>query len=148
MYTATSRTSSTSSSTYSALTWEDFVHDREMEGFYPGSYAGVTGSGAPPEVQQALRKAAIDLWIRGWTLRAGAEDNDSAINQGVAKASEIFLPWAKLHARKELATEPPPEAFDVAERFHPMWDNLNQPSSRLMARIVQQVLGPDLKSPI
>ena len=58
---------------------------------------------------------------------------------------QIFLPWSSFNKSDSLFVEPDLEAFEIAERFHPAWDDLSPGAKRLMARNSHQILGPKLK---
>lgn len=72
----------------------------------------------------------------GWTLRSGGADGaDAAFEQGCGNGKkEIFLPTDPL----------PPQAFELAEKYHPMWNGLPPFVKKLHARNMQQIFGLNL----
>lgn len=97
-----------------------------------------------------MTRIAVVLDDKGWTLRSGcAQGADTAFERGSTR-TQLFLPWPWFEGRADSAcclTRPQPEAFEIAERFHPVWDRLSRGTKALHARNVHQVLGPDVLSP-
>lgn len=112
-------------------------------------YAGIGARETPPEICAKMTKIATILATKGYILRSGGADGaDKAFEKGVMNVlkKEIYLP--KLKFNGSLSTLlPSPEAFDIAARFHPVWDELDESSKRFHARNAHQVLGKDLKTP-
>ena len=123
-------------------------------------YTGIGSRRTPAHILDVMSGAAYWLACDDWTLRSGcAAGADSAFEQGANEAAayfglELFLPWFGFEGRSEHDIgpngrfEPQPEAFEIAERFHPNWANLKQGAKRLHARNVHQILGPDVTAPV
>lgn len=63
-----------------------------------------------------------------------------------AKTCDIYIPWHGFNgSTSELL--PSWRSYNIAEKYHPRWDYLNQGGQKLMARNVHQVLGTDLNTP-
>ena len=67
----------------------------------------------------------------------GARGADKAFQAG---AGDLFELWRPEHAT--------PEAFDLAEEFHPTWDWLSPSAKGLHARNGHILLGADLDDPV
>lgn len=112
------------------------------------TYSGIGSRSTPTSVKPLIIKIAKFLDSKGYTLRSGgAEGADSFFESG-AGAKEIFLPWAGFNGNTSHFDKPSPEAFKLAEKYHPAWDRLGQGAKKLMARNSHQVLGVDLNSPV
>ena len=128
------------------------------------AYAGIGSRSTPPETLAMMRQFAHELARRGWTLRSGAADGaDRAFEEGAYDAvmseprlpkPQIFLPWPSFNEgsrvmvlKRYYVSEPQPEAFDIAARFHPAWDRCKRGAKALHARNVHQILGPDVTAP-
>lgn len=102
-----------------------------------------------------MEDVAEALASRGWGLRSGgARGADSAFEAGAARADgamEIFLPSArrdKPHGIDASALPVASEARRIAQGLHPAWQRLDAYGHLLMARNVNQVLGPGLDDPV
>lgn len=117
----------------------------------PGdAYAGVGSRETPAEIVEIMRRVAGRLSARGLVLRSGgARGADQAFESGVpaGAAKEIFLPWKGFESHRSTLYRPPEQAFEIAARFHPRWEQLSPANRKLMARNSQQVLGADLSNP-
>lgn len=131
------------------------------------AYAGIGSRETPADVRELMTCIARQLGARGWTLRSGAADGaDRAFEEGAWDAAmvpygvrgpkpEIYLPWASFNdgsrvmlGKRYYVTEPQPEAFEIAARFHPAWDRLGRGPRALHARNAHQILGPDVTKPV
>ncbi len=57
-------------------------------------YAGVGARQTPPDVLALMKRAAVWLRGRGWTLRSGhAQGADQAFEEGAGKDAISYLPW-------------------------------------------------------
>lgn len=118
------------------------------------TYAGIGSRRTPPEVLELMTKIGRRLAQRGWLLRSGgAVGADQAFFKGawsVRGATEIYLPWPGYEGQREGVAlyRPHPEAFRIAEQFHPAWGKLTEGGKKLHARNVHIVLGCDLSSPV
>ena len=115
-------------------------------------YAGIGSRKTPPKIIEKFKDLAEQLAKLGYCLRSGgAEGADTAFELGcdrVEGKKQIFLPWKGFVNNQSPFFEPPPEAFKIAEKFHPGWKGLGQGAKRLHARNSQQVLGPELNDPV
>lgn len=98
-------------------------------------YTGVGSRNTPPAVMKQLKKLAIYLDNKGWTVRSGgAEGADTAFE--VASKKVIYLPWKDFNGKKGVVPASNNIAVELARRHHPK-----------MIRSTYQVLGDDLNSP-
>jgi hypothetical protein len=87
-------------------------------------------------------------------LRSGhANGADLAFEEGAEGKAQIFLPWSGFNADYPLITtetfsSPTDEAYEIAARFHPAWDQLKQGARKLHARNSHIMLGPNLDEPV
>ncbi len=115
-----------------------------------GAYAGIGSRRTSPEIQNLMIDIARFLCGREMILRSGgAEGADKAFEGGVlqTKMKEIYLPWPKFNGSTSDIWLVSPEAFELAERYHPAWNDLGGSAQRLIARNGYQILGEDLKTP-
>jgi hypothetical protein len=125
-----------------------------------GAYAGIGSRDTPPGVLQLMESIAARLAGRGMTLRTGASPGaDKAFYRGARAGGgrvELYLPWPEFEADSRadadprevlLLAAPSAGAYELAARFHPAWEALEEPARRLLARDGHQVLGADLQSP-
>lgn len=104
-----------------------------------------------------MRQTAAALAARGYTLRTGgAAGADQAFLEGAGGPSgqvELFLPWPGFRGWRarpgmRLFERATPEAYRLAEQYHPNWRNLRHAVKSLHARNVHQVLGAALDDPV
>ena len=101
-------------------------------------YAGIGSRQTPAGMCSLLTMVAEELRDRGLTcVSGGAIGADKAFQRGAGKLFELWRP--------EHAT---PEAFDLAEEFHPRWDDLTPEGKALQARNGHILLGADLQTPV
>lgn len=120
-------------------------------------YTGIGSRETPESFLKLMEDIGEYLALRGWTLRSGGADGaDKAFEKGCDKAKgdkEIFLPWKKFNGNPsilsidKMSIEIKKEAFEIASKFHPVWDQLSYGAQCLMARNGMQILGQDLKTP-
>lgn len=68
---------------------------------------------------------------------------------------EIYLPWNGFNGKwedredgyYEMADHTFKQAMEIAQEFHPYWNNLSNGARLLMTRNTYQVLGQDLETP-
>lgn len=114
-------------------------------------YAGIGSRSCPPPILADMEALAIALHEAGWSLRSGGADGaDTAFEDGALSAGayesgrmQIFLPWAKFNKRGYPFDRIPARAYELAHEHHPAWLRLPLSVRSLMARDVQQVLGPN-----
>jgi hypothetical protein len=124
--------------------------------FYRGAkmaryYAGIGSRKAPRVVLERMRMDAYFLAMVYFTLRSGhADGSDKAFESGCDRNlgnKEIYLPWKGFNGSDSPLYRPTPDAFALAERFHPHYAMLSDAAKKLMARNGHQVLGLDLNTP-
>ena len=72
---------------------------------------------------------------------------DIAFELGAGEIKEIFLPWKGFNNSENSFIDIPQKAYDIAEKFHPAWNNLKDYVKTLHARNSLIVLGKDLETP-
>lgn len=115
-------------------------------------YTGVGARKTPLEILELITSIAKALSRSGFVMRSGgAEGADVAFSDGAGKSKQIFLPWKgfRQHNTDNLLVfdDIKEEAFTIASRHHPAWNNLSYPAKSLMARNTHQILGPNLNDP-
>ena len=114
-------------------------------------YTGIGSRETPTAILDLMIAIGGVLAQRGFTLRSGGADGaDDAFEQGCTLKGgpkEIYLPWAGFNGRTKSPCYPGPDAYDLAAKFHPAWQNCSQAAMKLHARNCYQVLGKKLDSP-
>lgn len=123
-------------------------------------YAGIGSRETPPEILTMMKSIGMNLAYHGWTLRSGcAPGADTAFEDGAFDAyfitsrtpkPELYLPWPRFEGRRKTVVkreEPQPEAYPIAEFFHPAWERCTRGARALHARNVHQVIGYDVEYP-
>jgi len=101
-------------------------------------YAGIGSRETPPSVCHRMTRIAEMLYADGWWLSSGgAKRADQAFEAGAGEHKEIYRPR---HAT--------PDAYALAERYHPAWDRCSPVARALHARNGLIMLGPKLDSPV
>lgn len=109
-------------------------------------YAGIGSRETPERILDIMTATALQMAGLGFTLRSGHADGaDKAFELGAA-LKEIYLPWRRFNGSTSLLL-PTPDAFIMAEKYHPAWDKCSPAAKKLHARNCHQVLGHDLKTP-
>lgn len=83
-------------------------------------------------------------------LRSGGADGaDLAFERGIVDTTnkEVYLPWKYFNKNTSPFWGAPKEAYEIASKHHPNWNNLSNPVKAMMARNVLQILGRDLATP-
>ena len=125
-------------------------------------YTGIGSRETPKDVLTEMERLGANLYNAGYILRSGgAPGADQAFEWGVALQvidnfdwpAEIYLPWGTFqHGNRSWInprrTEPQPEAYEIAERYHPAWKYLKPWGKKFHARNVHQVLGYDVTNPV
>lgn len=115
-------------------------------------YAGIGSRATPASLLAKMRFWGSELARHGYVLRSGGADGaDSAFEQGCDEAQgqkEIYLPWKGFNKNTSQLYAVTPQAFELAELYHPAWDRCNPSVRRLHARNMHQMLGLDLKTPV
>jgi hypothetical protein len=112
-------------------------------------YAGIGSRKTPEPIQTLFSKIAVRMAANDYILRSGgAAGADIAFEAGAgAGKAEIYLPWPKFNNNPSTLCIPSPQAFAIAEKYHPGWKLLTPTVKKLMARNSHQILGEDLKTP-
>lgn len=112
-------------------------------------YTGVGARVTPNDVLERMFDYAKVLENIGYILRSGGQPKgaDGAFENGVIKAinKNIYKPrcWQSSGNTPTIKDE----AYEIAARHHPAWNNLKPFAKDLMARNVHAVLGDDLNNP-
>jgi hypothetical protein len=120
----------------------------ELRHVGPGHfYAGIGSRETPVDKLVLMTKIAHDLSYHGWVLRSGgARGADTAFENGVrGNRKEIWLPWLGFNGNRSPWT-PRPDAYGMAEFYHPNWAACTKAARDMHARNCHQVLGPDLRT--
>jgi hypothetical protein len=111
-------------------------------------YAGIGSRQTPQQTLVLMAETAYQLRQAGWTLRSGgANGADLAFEIGAGHAKEIYLPWRGFNGSRSLLHDISPEAYAMAEKFHPAWNRCSPAARKFHARNCYQVLGYSLRSP-
>lgn len=114
-------------------------------------YAGIGSRETPSDVLTIFEKVGKFLAQKDFILRSGhAEGADKAFENGCDKVNglkEIYLPWKGFEGSESDLIVFDIRAFEIAEKYHPYWNNLKQGGQKLQARNSHQVLGSDLETP-
>ena len=111
-------------------------------------YAGIGSRETPADVMVRMTTIARRLAGLGYVLRSGGADGaDTAFEDGAGQAKEIWVPWIGFRDNPSTLT-PVPDAFPIAEKYHPNWQRCSPAARKLHARNVHQVLGADLRTPV
>src|SRR6476661_4207298 len=107
-------------------------------------YAGIGSRETPQEILNLIEVIASNLGSRGWTLRTGgAPGADTAFFEGASDEAlhlvELYLPWDGFNGYKKsdllgkcfVSTTPSPEAYSMAEKYHPSYQYLKQGAKKL-----------------
>ena len=117
-------------------------------------YAGIGSRKTPRDILDIMVDVGAWMAREGHTLRSGhAPGADQAFEDGCNRlrgSKEIYLPWSRFEnapMTKGYILADVPEAWEIAERFHPAWHKLSQGAQKMMARNSHQVLGLNLQTP-
>jgi hypothetical protein len=124
-------------------------------------YAGIGSRETPEHILALIEVLAENLGLREWTLRTGgAPGADSAFFNGAFRSVnsdiELYLPWdgfngyhkSSMYGACYVNTSPSPEAYSMAEEYHPSYRFLKQGAKKLMARNSHQVFGANMDDPV
>jgi hypothetical protein len=124
------------------------------------TYTGIGSRKTPGKILGLMSILAFNLAKEGWILRSGcAPGADTAFENGALAAlsslqdvskPELYLPWEGFENRKRAyvtRTDPQPEAYEIAEKYHPRWNQLSSAAKLFHSRNVHQVLGYDVTQP-
>jgi hypothetical protein len=113
-------------------------------------YTGIGSRETPIHILAEMTNLARNLELCGWTLRSGgAKGADSAFEAGVSDPhnAKIYLPWQRFAHNPSGLFHISPEAYAMAESFHPAWNRCGIAARKFHARNCYQVLGADLNTP-
>jgi len=115
-------------------------------------YTGIGSRETPDHVLRVMEDIGTYFAFNGWVLRSGgAPGADTAFEFGadtVRGPKQIFLPWKGFNGNVSPFYNIPSEAFEISrEAYGERLDYMKRPIKLLMARNVQQVLGPTLDQP-
>jgi hypothetical protein len=115
-------------------------------------YTGVGSRNISKEIEKLMILIGYKLAKAGYILRSGGADgSDTAFETGADLVEnskmEIFLPYKNFNNNKSELYNTQWEAYALAQRYHPIWDNLPDYAKKFHARNVHQVLGENVKTP-
>lgn len=110
-------------------------------------YAGIGSRAIPASMFPVVERVATLLGARGYCCRTGGADGADEMFRQCAPRSVLHLPWLGFNGHPA-GHLPIPEAFTMAQRFHPAWDRLGRGGRALQARNCHQVLGENLAHPV
>lgn len=112
-------------------------------------YAGIGSRDTPPDVLDQMRGVSKRLHDIGWFLRSGGARNaDAAFEANAGQRKEIFLPWVGFNDNPSLQFTVDKAGLELAQRFHPGWNNCGWAAMKLHARNGYIVLGRQLDYPV
>ena len=102
---------------------------------------------------EIIEDFAYRMALAGWTMRSGgAPGADTAFEHGHRRFGfgvELFLPTLRFNGHQAARLYvPTPEAYVIAERYHPAWDRLDPTARSLHARNSHIILGAELNDPV
>jgi len=122
-------------------------------------YAGIGSRQAP--TKQGPDSLYNDIYLvtsymykNGFVLRSGGAPGADTLFEKLNNMennnfpNEIYLPWKGFNGNTSPLYNLTPEAFELAEKYHPAWDRLSDAAKKLMARNSYQVLGENLNTPV
>lgn len=113
------------------------------------TYAGIGSRSTPPHVLKEMTRVAENLELSGFTLRSGgAAGADAAFEAGVhdPKHKEIYLPWRGFNGNSSPYWGASPEAYKMAEEYHPAWERCSAAARKFHARNSHQIFGWHMNS--
>ena len=111
-------------------------------------YAGIGSRETPESIKPTIERIVKRLNELGYTLRSGGADGADKFFEEYAIEKEIFLPWKNFNENKSALNKQSTEAFEMAKKYHPVFNKLSVGAQKMMARNCYQVLGEDLESPV
>ena len=111
-------------------------------------YTMVSNREASVSVLGRMTEIAKMLDSKGFTCRIdGAEGASSAV-EPVQCRKELMLAWKGFNEKESSFTYTPPEALELAKKFHPTFESAKPAVQTFLARNVRLVMGQTLKSPV
>lgn len=111
-------------------------------------FAGIGSRETPESLKPTIERIVKKLNELGYVLRSGGADGADKFFEEHATEKEIFLPWHNFNGNKSHLFEQSAQAFEIAKKYHPVYERLSYGAKRMMARNCYQVLGKSLKSPV
>jgi hypothetical protein len=111
-------------------------------------YAGIGSRQTPESFRTIIGEFATALNRKGYVLRSGGATGADSMFEEFADEKEIFLPWPGYNGNTSTLVSAPEEAYEMARKYHPVYDTLGQGAKHMMARNCMQILGADLKTPV
>lgn len=114
-------------------------------------YAGIGSRETPEYIMKLMEQMSAHLAREGCILRSGgAKGADQAFERGCDREGgekEIYIPWEGFESSTSKLIGASNKACQIAEEYHPYWQNLSNGARKLQARNSHQVLGKDLQTP-
>lgn len=111
-------------------------------------YTMVSNREAGVSVLGRMTEIAKMLDSKGFTCRIdGAEGASSAV-EPLQCRKELMLAWKGFNEKESAFTYTPPEALELAKKFHPTFETAKPAVQTFLARNVRLVMGQTLKSPV
>ena len=118
-----------------------------MDGRYK-AYAGVGNRDTPPEILAKMTEWSKKLSDLGFTLRTNGSDvPGDALELGANKV-EYYLPWKNFNKKKSRYDKPTEDAYELASKYHIVFDKLNDTVKALVAANSHVILGDNLRDPV
>lgn len=112
--------------------------------FYAGIGSRETSAAIKPTIERLVKR----LNELGYVLRSGGANGADKFFEEYADEKEIFLPWKNFNENKSSFHKQSLEAFEMAKKYHPVFERLSEGAKKMMARNCYQVLGESLNSPV
>lgn len=104
---------------------------------------------AKEDIIKIFEEVAKKLEELGYTYRSGG--NDSELDQRVSaimSKKEVYLPWKGFNDLDSEYNYPSEKARDIANKYHPIYNELGFAVQAIVARMSHRVLGPDCLTPV
>jgi hypothetical protein len=150
--------------------WQRSAGKEAVSGFWPltfqeqsmqsskASYAGIGSRETPQSILARMEQLGRRLAKQGLVLSTGnCRGADQAFAHGVNAVAphlvELYLPWPGYEAQaivsgNKVYATPSRQAYAIASKHHPAWQQCSQAAQALHARNVQIVLGAKLSQPV
>jgi hypothetical protein len=112
-------------------------------------YTGIGSRKTPPEILDIMQKIGFKLAKMGWTLRSGGTIGaNTAFYMGARQACGQAGNKIEIYRPEHIEQfETGQQALEIAEKYHPYWNNLNYYVKKLHGRNTFQILGKNLNTP-
>lgn len=113
------------------------------------AYAGHGNRDTPPDILAQMTQLAKQLSDLGYVLRINGSDIPGNAFEAGATKVEHYLPWKSFKkSSPTLYTKPTEDAFEVAKRYHPVFDQLDDKIKLLIACTSHVILGANVRDPV